>query len=309
MNLPMQTSPVTATLAAPPQPRSLVAVPAWVELPRLAPAAVPVAAAAPGLPGPELPAVPPKHPALPSPVPGLAQLLRIADAAPAGQRWVPGSEQALLRNAHYSNTRAQLAYALAGPYNSVEGDVRMRDGIPVMQHDGSGSHDLTFEQWAILAARAGKHLRIDVKESAALEPIARILERIGVPSGSITFNVAAGAPWSGANQKVPTIRALRERFPASWITLNLPLPLGPGYLLAVRIARELGPERLGVAIMGGLVHERDIRLLRTAFAAVNAWNEPRLKELDIEAETRRLRAMGVNGMIDLRRREDPLASD
>jgi hypothetical protein len=260
------------------------------------------------LPGPELPAIPPKHPALPVP-PSLGQLERIADAAPAAQRWTPGGAPALVHNAHYSNTRSQLAFSLAGPYNSVEGDIRMRDGVPVMQHDSHGAYDLTFEQWAILAARAGKHLRCDVKEAAALEPVARILERLGVPAGSITFNVAAGTPWSSANQSVSTIKALQARFPGCWVTLNLPLPFGPGYLLAMRIAKEIGKDHLGVAIMGGLIHARDVSLLRRTFEVVNAWNEPKIKELDIVAETARLRSIGVNGMIDLRRRDDPLASD
>jgi hypothetical protein len=185
----------------------------------------------------------------------------------------------------------------------------MRDGVPVMQHDSHGAYDLTFEQWAILAARAGKHLRCDVKEAAALEPVARILERLGVPAGSITFNVAAGTPWSSANQSVSTIKALQARFPGCWVTLNLPLPFGPGYLLAMRIAKEIGKDHLGVAIMGGLIHARDVSLLRRTFEVVNAWNEPKIKELDIVAETARLRSIGVNGMIDLRRRDDPLASD
>jgi hypothetical protein len=93
------------------------------------------------------------------------------------------------------------------------------------------------------------------------------------------------------------------------VTLNLPLPLGPGYLLAARIAKQIGSDHLGVAIMGGLVHASDVALLRRSFAVVNAWNLPLLGEPNVPELTAKLRAMGVNGMIDLRTKEDPLAND
>ena len=261
------------------------------------------------VPGPELPAVSPKHPALPNPAPSLARLAALAAAAPPALRFPSGAHPSAIANAHYTNTRAQLAFALAGPYNSVEGDVRMSGGRPVMAHDSGGAADLTFEQWALLASRAGKHLRIDLKEASALPEVAATLERLGVDSGTVTFNVGVLAPWGSASVPVETIRALRARFPKSWVTLNLPLPVGPGFVLAASVARQLGPERLGVAITAGLAHARDVRYLRRHFAVVNAWNMPQLGDPDVPALTARLRAMGVNGMVDLRRRDDPLAHD
>jgi hypothetical protein len=261
------------------------------------------------VPGPELPPAPPTHPSLPDPAPGLEQLAAIADAAPADQRFVPGSHPSTIRNAHYSNKRAQLAYALAGPYNSVEGDVRMRDGVPVMSHDPKAPVDLTFEQWAFLAARAGKHLRIDLKESRAIPAVTGILQRLGIESGRVTFNVGVLNPFASATTTLEVIRGLRTSFPEAWVTINLPLPLGPGYVLAERVARTLGPRHLGVAITAGLTFEHDVRLLRRSFEVVNAWNLPQLGNPDVAAMTAKLRAMGVNGMIDLRRRDDPLAND
>ena len=269
--------------------------------------ALPVPTLAP-VPGPELPPVPPRHPALPNPVPTLAELARLAAEAPPEHRFAPGSHPSTIHNAHYSNTRAQLGYALANAYNSVEGDVRVRGGVAVMQHDATAAHDLTFEQWALLASRAGKHLRIDVKEPAALEHVAATLAKLGVPAGSVTFNVGLATPWS-SGLSIDAVRDLRARFGDAWITLNLPLPLGPGYLLAVRAAKAIGGGRLGVAIMAGLVHRGDIALLRSAFDVVNAWNLPLLGDPDVPAMTARLRAIGVNGMVDLRRRDDPLAND
>lgn len=288
--------------------RSAPLLPALATLPVAAGLRVP-AAPAWQVPGPELPGIAPRHPALPSPVPTLEQLARIATAAPAAHRFTDGAHPSTIVNAHYTNTRAQLAYALAGTYNSVEGDIRLHDGVPVMVHDSHHPADLTFEQWALLAHRAGKHLRVDVKESAALAPVAATLERIGVPPGSVTFNVGIITPWSQATQSLASVRALRARFPQSWITLNLPLPFGPGYMLAERFARRLHDPRLGVAVMAGFVSAADVGLLRRSFAAVNAWNLPQVGPADITGWTARLRAMGVNGMIDLRRRDDPLAGD
>lgn len=271
---------------------------------------VPVPAAAPRVPSPpdaELPAVPPRHPALPSPAPSLARLHELAAAAPAVDRFAPGQHPGTIRNGHYTNTRAQLAFALAGPYNSLEGDVRVRDGRPVMQHDSTGRHDLTFAQWAQLGARAGKHLRIDIKEPAALDEVVTTLRALGVPPGTVTFNVGIPTRWS-TGVPVDRIRRLRSELPGAWVTLNLPLPLGPGYLLAAHAARELGSERLGVAVVAGLVHRGDVELLRRSFAVVNAWNIPQLGNVDVPRMTQYLRSIGVNGMIDLRRRDDPLGS-
>lgn len=214
-----------------------------------------------------------------------------------------------MRNAHYANTRSQLAFALSGPYNTVEGDLRMRDGVPVMQHDDISRRDLTFEQWAILVHRAGKHLRMDFKEATALAPVEAILRRLGIPDDVLTFNVSAALPWSEGHVPVDDVVALRAHHPGSWITINLAVPDGPVYRYAACVARRLGPERLGTTVLAGFVNEPEIRRLRSAFEFVNAWNVPSLKALDIATESARLRAIGVNGMLDLRVQGDPLEND
>jgi hypothetical protein len=260
-----------------------------------------------GVPGKQLPAVPPKHPALPRPVPGLAELLRIADAAANRNPWIPGSPPATIHNAHYANTRAQLAFALQGPYNSVEGDIRIRDGVAVMEHNKGAPYDLTFDQWATLASRAGRHMRIDIKEAAALPAIVATLDRLGVPSGSVTFNLSVGQPLSPANQPMEVVQELRRHFPVAWVTLNMALPFSLGCAYAVHWAHRLGGHHLAVSVMPGLVSAADVASLRTAFECVNSWNEPRLGAIDVAAQTAKLRSWGVNGMIDLRAQDDPLA--
>ena len=262
------------------------------------------------LPGPDWAPVRPAHPALPYPV-SLAELERRAAAAaldPAN-RIRPGAHPSELRNAHYTNTRTQLAYALSGPYNTIEGDVRMRGGIPVMQHDEISRRDLTFEQWMLAVYRAGKHIRLDFKEKEAIAPVEAILARHGVPDDVVTLNVSVGLPYFQGNISVDEAKALRDRHPRSWLTINLAAPEGPVYRYAAFVAKRLGSERLGTTVLGGFVDEKDIRVLREHFEFVNAWNVPSLKHLDVAAETARLKAIGVNGMIDLRAKGDPLEFD
>lgn len=260
------------------------------------------------LPGPELPQLPPVHRALPYPV-SLAELERRAATADPAHRIAPRAHPSTMRNAHYANTRSQLAFALSGPYNTVEGDLRMRDGIPVMQHDDISRHDLTFEQWALLVHRAGKHLRLDFKEATALRPVEAILRRHGIPDDMVTYNVSAALPWSEGNVAIDEVVALRARNPGSWITINLAVPEGPVYRYAAFIAKRIGPERLGTTVLAGFVGADQVKHLRGAFEFVNAWNVPGLRNLDIAAESARLRAIGVNGMLDLRAQGDPLEYD
>ncbi len=260
------------------------------------------------LPGPEWPQLRPNHPALPYPV-TLAELERRAAAADPAHRIAPRAHPSTMRNAHYANTRSQLAFALSGPYNTIEGDLRMRDGIPVMQHDDIGRRDLTFEQWALLVHRAGKHLRMDFKEATALRPVEEILRRHGIPADKVTFNVSAALPWSEGHVPVDEVVALRARNPGAWITINLAVPDGPVYRYAAHVAKRIGSERLGTTVLAGFVDAGDVSRLRGAFEFVNAWNVPLLKNLDLAVEAARLRAIGVNGMLDLRAQGDPLEFD
>jgi hypothetical protein len=130
-----------------------------------------------------------------------------------------------------------------------------------------------------------------------------------VPDDVVTLNVSVGLPWSQGNISVDEAAALRARHPKSWLTINLALPEGPVYWYAGVIARRLGSERLGTTVLGGFVDADDIAGLRRHFEFVNAWNVPALKDIDVAAEAARLKAIGVNGMLDLRAKGDPLEYD
>jgi len=240
--------------------------------------------------------------------PSLEELTRLAGAHP-DQAWPLDAHISTAHNAHYSNTRAQLAIALSGEYNSLEGDIRVRDGVAVMAHDSGRVPELTFEQWATLGARSGKMLRVDVKDAGALASVVDTLDRLRVPHERITFNLSVEQPWSGASVSMRAAKAVRHLFPAAWISLNRPLPGTLGIRAVIEAGQALGG-KVAVAMRAPGVDPDDVRRARAGGITVNIWNLPLLwQPANVAAETARLRALGVNGQIDLRRRDDPLADD
>jgi hypothetical protein len=212
-------------------------------------------------------------------------------------------------NAHYTNTRHQLAYALANNYNSLEGDVRMRDGVAVMAHDRGRTPELTLAQWASHGASAGRMLRIDLKEREALNSVTQAVRELKIPDDRLTFNVSANAPWLKSNFSTQGLRELRAAFPNAWITLNAPFPLPLGYELAADAAKHVGG-KVGLSLQAQLVTKGTVRHLKGHGLTVSAWNHPPLwQPKNIEGMRRSLREKGVDGMIDLRRKDDPLADD
>lgn len=274
------------------------------------PATTPLPAAAPDARSAAATTAPPtsERPAPLPPGPDVPGLLELARARPE-LAFPRNGHLGVASNAHYANTRAQLAWALKGDYNSLEGDVRLVDGVPVMAHDPGRVHELTFEQWAGVAAASGRMLRIDMKEARALPHVEAVLRRLGVPHDLITFNVSVDAPWTSSNMPVHAVRQLRERFDGCWITINTPVPMQLGYDLVARAARHIGGDRVGIALLAERVTAPLVAHLRRDLV-VNVWNMPGAwSPVDVAAERARLRSLGVDGMIDVRRADDPLAND
>ncbi|MBC7461156.1 MAG: hypothetical protein H7287_07325, partial [Thermoleophilia bacterium] len=135
----------------------------------------------------------------------------------------------------------------------------------------------------------------------ALEPARRLVQAAGVPEARVIFNVAiAGA--GRAHVSAGELRTLRRAFPHAILNLDLgPAPYDAADVArAVKAARELGG-RVMFPLEAQHASERVIRGLRKG-GRVAIWNNPRTGDCgDIAAATKRFRAMGVNGMIDLRR--------
>jgi hypothetical protein len=230
-----------------------------------------------------------------------AETDRDRDAADLGA----GPDQ--LRNAHVSNTVEQLRMAMAGDYNSLEGDVRLEHGVPVMSHDPGGAGAVLFADWLRVGVATGKHLRIDFKEAAAIDQVSAMLHELDVPDEQVTLNLSTGDPISDSDVERGTLERLRAAHPNALIGFNLPkLRLGDPDAPLLAAARAIGgPTQISIAI-GDAYPERITELL-DAGVHVGVWNDPKTDPVrDPRATTERLRRMGVDGLVDLRRADDPM---
>jgi hypothetical protein len=215
--------------------------------------------------------------------------------------WRTGMSLERLRNAHLSNTAEQLRIALAGDYNSLEGDVRLEHGVPVMSHDRGGEGALLFADWARIAMATGKHLRIDLKEAAAIDQVSALLHQLGVPDGQVTINLSTGMPFSDADAERSTLERIRGAHPGALIGFNVPDSImGSPIVAAIDAATAIGGQTQ-VSLAIDQATPTIIGRLRTAGIHVGIWNDPQRDPVDDPASTRReLREMGVDGLVDLR---------
>jgi hypothetical protein len=212
-----------------------------------------------------------------------------------------GGSPAELRNAHITNTAEQLRVALAGDYNALEGDVRLEHGVPVMSHDAGGEDALLFADWARIGAATGKHLRIDLKEAAAIDQVSALLDRLGVPDEQVTLNLSTGMPFSDADVERGVLARIRAAHPDALIGFNVPdsvlgAPIGD----ATRAASSIGgPTMISLAI--DQVDPQLVQRLHAAGVHVGVWNDPVTDPVaDPAATLRSLRDQGIDGMVDLR---------
>lgn len=253
---------------------------------------------------PNGPAQPTEPVAPPAPVPTVSELLALAGSRP-DLAWNERDSLAPARNAHFTNTPAQMAHALSGDYNSLEGDIRVVRGVVRMAHDSGKTDGLTFADWARIGAASGKMLRMDIKESAALPEVERIVRSLGIPQHRLTWNITVVTPTSGGNIPLTTVQALRATYPDSWISVNMPSYDNEGYSLIERAGRAIGG-RVAIALRADKATPALISRMRQSMV-VNIWNDPtRWYPRDIPAMTARLRELGVNGMIDLRDPRGPM---
>jgi hypothetical protein len=230
--------------------------------------------------------------------------MAMAAAARPELAWEDRASLAPAKNAHFTNTPNQLAYALQNEFNSLEGDIRMVGGIPRMAHDKGKTNGLSFADWAAIGARSGKMLRIDIKESSALGPVEQIVRSLNIPPHRITWNISVAMPKSDGNIPMSTALAIRNSYPESWISINVPSYDEKGYSTIVKAGAEIGG-KIAIALRADKATQPLIARMKQAMT-VNIWNDatqwwPR----DIAALTAQLRSMGVDGMIDLRRPDGP----
>jgi hypothetical protein len=232
--------------------------------------------------------------------PSLEALRRLARATP-DKTWRPADGLATARNAHFTNTPDQLSEALRGDFSSLEADVRMRDGKAVLAHQPWSNDGMLLSDWLTVTGASGRLLKLDIKDVSALDAAIRLVQEAKIPAERVMFNVYyAQGPRSG-DLSWEQLKSIRQRMPESWISMDIPL-FAPDIVVnrVIKAAERLGTDRLAASVEAQYVNETLVKRLTPHFT-VNAWNEPkRYLPKSIDIATRRLRALGVNGMIDLR---------
>lgn len=199
------------------------------------------------------------------------------------------------RNAHRTNTKEQFEDALEGGFDWFEGDVRAEinhaDRLE-MRHDEihESGDNLTLREWLEKGKKAGKGLKLDIKETGLMEQLLDTVEDVGLPQNKLMFNLGdSGMDAWGAE--------IRRRFPDAILAIN---PRGgEGRIDAARVDRMIElATRFGGPVTF-VLHEGQVSPEAVAklqqYGPVSIWGN-----VDDPGKRRdELRAAGVEGMIDL----------
>jgi hypothetical protein len=238
-----------------------------------------------------------------------------------GGRWKPGQPLTEAQSAHVTNTTFDFDAAVNEGKNWFEGDLQLSsNGMLQMSH---GEHDpkLSFKDWLAKGKELGVGMKVDVKfDTPRLEgaekdaAIARMLDEVqasGIPSERLMFSVNPGEADVMRGPK----GHFRERFPNAIMGLNAP---DNGGLSADNVKNMLTEAQKDTGPVTFIVNYKDIkngdeatlaaidRLKMGGKATISVWNSPNdINNLierpeDAVSETEKLKARGVDGMIDLR---------
>jgi hypothetical protein len=224
----------------------------------------------------------------------LADLLALAGAT-VDRAWRIGADIAQARNAHFTNTRAELAAALRGAYDWFEGDVTVEpDGTPVMRHDPRGRFDLDLRSWLAVLRVSGRGAKVDLKASAALPRVLALVRASGIPQERLIINVEA--------LPLAQLRLIRRALPDVIVNINPPrdgtAELEPADIVRLQLAALAVGGRVMFPIRIDLLTRGIVDALRP-FGRIATWNWPGLTDSDA-GDALRVRALGVDGMVDLR---------
>lgn len=254
-----------------------------------------------------------------------------ADPTRSHLRWRSGAPLSEARNAHNTNTPEEMLEALQGDYNFFEGDVHLEAAMrglplvdrwrePIMAHDPNDVHGLTFREWLDLAETCGRGIKIDIKQAAAIPKIVEEVKRRNLPEERLIFNAdvirgpGARARWKlflgrlvmDKTAEKEDLRFLRREFPRATIAVGAYTggqPAGTSYTAKQLDQLAEWADELGGPITFPLRAEfitPEVVARLKPHGTVSAWNDPSTYRPDPVQETARLRALGVDGMIDLR---------
>ena len=230
----------------------------------------------------------------------LTSLLRMARRRP-DLEWNPGRDIAKARNAHVTNTASEMASALTGEYDYLEGDVRVDNwGQPVMAHDRGAQKMMALDEWLAIGAATGRGLKLDFKESQALLPALAACKRHGVPGSKLIINVSV---WGDPGTITPQqLRRVRRLYPDAILNLSLNAKtLDPRSIAILQQWARAAGGPIMFPLRMDMANEDVIRQLRP-YGKVAIWNNPTVAAPKNTFEAiAHLRKMGVDGMIDLRK--------
>lgn len=227
----------------------------------------------------------------------LERLVEVARSNPGGV-WPLGRDFGRARNRHVTNRPDDLRAGLAGSYDWLEVDVRLRGGVPIAAHDVEDVGGLRIADWIQVAAASDRGVKLDFKDVAALEPALTLVEHAGIDDRRLLVNVRILG--TGA-VPLAVLRRIRARFPRAILSLS---PSHRPYdsaaaRAAVALASAVGGP-VSFPLDAAYITADLVRAFRRG-GRVSVWNEPRRTPVqDIASATARLRAWGVDGMIDLR---------
>lgn len=273
------------------------------------------------------------HPALPSA--RKAELLE--QAALPGDCWEPGGSLSDVRHCHFTNTFSEMKHGLEHDYNFFEGDVRLEAGLrrlpgvdrfrePIMGHDPDDVRGLSLDEWLEVGKASGRGLKLDIKQAAAVPQILSRVKEHGIDDEMLIFNgdvlrgpgapgklaFLAGRIFQDMTMDLDDLRQIRAEFPGSLISLGAYTgrqPEGTTYSeqqldRLAELADELGGP-ISFPLRAEFVTPAVVAALKP-HGHVSIWNDPSTySPPDLEADARRFREMGVDGMIDLRSSPHP----
>lgn len=230
----------------------------------------------------------------------------LLEQARAGSRyvWTRRHDLAYARNAHATNSPGQMRAALASDSNFLEGDVRVDSrGRIVMAHGPAQLNGMTFAEWAAIAAVSGRGIKVDVKEPEAIVPMLRELRKHGVSGRRLIFNVPVAGNKQGKDASLGDLRLIRSNYPNAVINLSHQrYPYTDDDVRQLSTLAKFVGGRVMFPVRADTLDEELVDAL-SPHGVVAAWNEPWLHSpKSIHQERRKLRGLGVDGMIDVRKR-------
>ncbi|HNV72710.1 MAG TPA: DUF2181 domain-containing protein, partial [Candidatus Ozemobacteraceae bacterium] len=248
------------------------------------------------------------------------ELENLARARPS-LAWPVNGDIADARNAHRTNTFAEMRDALKGEYDWLECDVRLegplRDHVgvplgdrrPITAHDSFQTNGLLFEDWVKIAKESGRGIKVDFKDSKALDQVLTLLKNAGVPDHRLILNIGIPDPKPGETDLTKPVsderlQKIRAAFPQALINLSPGGGTVDGQYSEAQIAQMIRyAKAAGQPVMFPLRAEwvtREVVQKLEPHGKVAIWNSPNtFNPADPAAEIARFRSWGVTGMIDL----------